>query len=53
MGDTIFEMIFVIENSNKFQKTKICKKKSIEDIVTSPIKDVQSILPPCDGNPYT
>jgi uncharacterized membrane protein required for colicin V production len=53
VGDIIFEMVFVIENSNKFQKTKIWKEKSIEDVVTSPFKDVQSILPPCDSNLYT
>jgi hypothetical protein len=27
-------MIFVVENSNKFQKTKFWKEKSIEDVVT-------------------
>jgi hypothetical protein len=29
-----FEVIFVIENSNKFQKTKFWKEKSVEDMVT-------------------
>jgi hypothetical protein len=27
-------MIFSIENSNKFQKTKFWKEKSVEDVVT-------------------
>jgi hypothetical protein len=27
-------MIFAIENSNKFQKTKFWKEKSVEDMVT-------------------
>ncbi len=53
MGNIVFEMIFVVENSNKFQKTKIWKEKSIEDMVTSPLKDVQSILPPHDDNHCT
>jgi hypothetical protein len=27
-------MIFVVENSNKFQKTKFWKEKSVEDMIT-------------------
>ncbi len=32
--DIDFEMIFGVENSNKFQKTKFWKEKSVEDMVT-------------------
>ncbi len=34
VGDIDFEMIFAIENLNKFQKTKFGKEKSIEDQFT-------------------
>jgi hypothetical protein len=35
VGDIeIFEVIFVAENSNKFQKTKFWKEKSVENLVT-------------------
>ncbi len=34
MGDIDFKMIFVVKNSNKFQKTKVWKEKSVEDMVT-------------------
>ncbi len=33
MGDIDFKVIFVIEVSNKFQKTKFWKEKSVEDVV--------------------
>jgi hypothetical protein len=32
--DMDFKMIFVSENSNKFQKTRFWKEKSVEDVVT-------------------
>ncbi len=34
MEDIDLKVIYVIENSNKFQKTKIWKEKSVEDVVT-------------------
>ncbi len=34
VGDIDFEVIFVAENSNKFQKTRLWKEKSVEDVVT-------------------
>jgi hypothetical protein len=34
VGDIDFKVIFAIENSNKFQKTRFWKEKSVEDIVT-------------------
>jgi len=34
MRDIDFEMISEKENSNKFQKTRFWKEKSVEDIVT-------------------
>jgi hypothetical protein len=34
MGDIDFEVISAAENSNKFQKTKFWKEKSVEDMVT-------------------
>ncbi len=34
MGDIDFEVISVTENSNKFQKTRFWKEKSVEDVVT-------------------
>jgi hypothetical protein len=34
MGDIDFQVIFSIENSNKFQKTKFWKEKSAEKMVT-------------------
>jgi hypothetical protein len=33
VGDIDFKVIFVIEVSNKFQKTKFWKEKSVEDVV--------------------
>jgi hypothetical protein len=30
----IFKVIFAIENSNKFQRTRFWKEKSVEDVVT-------------------
>jgi hypothetical protein len=32
--DIDFKVIFVAENSNKFQKTRFWKEKSVEDVVT-------------------
>ncbi len=34
MGDIDFEVIFASENSNKFQKTRFRKEKSVENVVT-------------------
>jgi len=34
MGDIDFEVISIAENSNKFQKTRFWKEKSVEDVVT-------------------
>ncbi len=34
MGDLDFKVISVTENSNKFQKTRFWKQKSVEDVVT-------------------
>jgi hypothetical protein len=34
VGNIDFEMNYAIENSNKFQKTKFWKEKSVENLVT-------------------
>jgi len=34
VGDLDFQVISVTENSNKFQKTRFWKEKSVEDVVT-------------------
>jgi hypothetical protein len=34
VGDIDFEVISAAENSNKFQKTRFWKEKSVEDLVT-------------------
>ncbi len=34
MGDIDLKMIYATDSSNKFQKTKIWKEKSVEDVVT-------------------
>ncbi len=34
MGNIDFQMVSTVENSNKFQKPKFWKEKSIEDVVT-------------------
>jgi hypothetical protein len=34
VGDIDFEVIYAAENSNKFQKSRFCKEKSVEDMVT-------------------
>jgi hypothetical protein len=34
VGDIVLKVISAIENSNKFQKTRFWKEKSIEDVVT-------------------
>ncbi len=34
MGNIYFEVISATENSNKFQKTRFWKEKSVEDVVT-------------------
>ncbi len=34
VGDIDFEVISVAENSNKFQKTRFWKERSVEDMVT-------------------
>ncbi len=34
MGDTDFKVISAPENSTKFQKTRLWKEKSFEDVIT-------------------
>jgi hypothetical protein len=34
VGDIYFKVMSAIKNSNKFQKTKFWKEKSVEDVVT-------------------
>jgi peroxiredoxin len=34
MGDIDFKVISATQNSNKFQKNRFCKEKSVEDVVT-------------------
>ncbi len=34
MGNIDFKVISTAENSNKFQKTRFWKEKSVEDVVT-------------------
>jgi hypothetical protein len=34
VADMDFKVIYAIENSNKFQKTRFWKEKSVEDVVT-------------------
>jgi hypothetical protein len=34
VGDIDFEVISTAENSNKFQKTRFWKEKSVENVVT-------------------
>ncbi len=34
MGDIDFKVISIAENSNKFQKTRFWKEKSVEDLLT-------------------
>jgi hypothetical protein len=34
VGDIDFQMIYAAENSNKFQKTRFWKEKSVENVVT-------------------
>jgi hypothetical protein len=34
VGDIDLKVIFTTENSNKFQKTRFWKEKSLEDVVT-------------------
>ncbi len=34
VGDMYFQVISAAENSNKFQKTRFWKEKSVEDVVT-------------------
>jgi hypothetical protein len=34
VGDSDFKVISAAENSNKFQKTRFWKEKSVEDVVT-------------------
>ncbi len=35
MGDIDFKVIFVLENSNKFQKIRFWKEKSVENVVVT------------------
>jgi hypothetical protein len=34
VGNIVFLSDFCVEISNKFQKTRFCKDKSVEDVVT-------------------
>jgi hypothetical protein len=34
VGDIDFKVILLLKNSNKFQKTRFWKEKSVEDMVT-------------------
>jgi hypothetical protein len=34
VGNIDFKVIFTIENSNKFKKTRFWKEKSVENVVT-------------------
>jgi peroxiredoxin len=34
VGDIDLKVISAAENSNKFQKSRFCKEKSVEDVVT-------------------
>jgi len=34
VADIDFKMLFATENSNKFQKTRFWKEKSVEDAIT-------------------
>jgi len=34
VGEIDFQVIFATENSNKFQKTRFWKEKSVEEVVT-------------------
>ncbi len=34
MGDIDLKVIYATENSNKFQKTRFCKERSVENVVT-------------------
>jgi len=34
VGDIVFQVIYAIENSNKFPKTKFQKEKSVENVVS-------------------
>ncbi len=38
MGDINFQVISIIENSNKFPKTKFWKEELVEDVVTLRLK---------------
>jgi hypothetical protein len=33
VGDNDFKVIFVVENSNKFQKTRFWKENSVENVI--------------------
>ncbi len=44
MGDIAFKVIFVAENSNKFQKTWFWKEKSVEDVVTLEVEGIVMCL---------
>ncbi len=49
MGDIDFLVIFAIENSNKFQKIKFWKEKSVEDMVTFECLPFNSSRRNCEG----
>jgi hypothetical protein len=49
MGDIDIQLISATENSNKFQKTKFWKEKSVEDAVTLECLPFNSSRRNCDG----
>ncbi len=49
MGDIDFLVIFATENSNKFQKTRFWKEKSVEDMVTLECLPFNSSRRNCEG----
>jgi hypothetical protein len=48
VGDLDFKMIYVAENSNKFQKTRFWMEKSVEDVVTFKCLPFNSSRRNCD-----
>jgi hypothetical protein len=48
VGDIEFKMISTIENSNKFQKTRFWKEKSLESLVTPECLPFNSSRRNCD-----
>jgi hypothetical protein len=53
VGDIYFNVISAAENSNKFQKTRFWKEKSIEDVVTTlgPTAQATLVYSKCNREP--